>query len=43
MPKGYWVGRVDVKPEGYQAYGVALAEMLRKYGRNFWCAASTSL
>ena len=26
MPQGYWVGRVDViKPEGYQAYGVALA------------------
>ena len=36
MPKGYWVGRVDViKPEGYQAYGVALAEVLRKYGAKF--------
>ena len=36
MPKGYWVGRVDViKPEGYRAYGVALAEVLRKYGAKF--------
>ena len=36
MPKGYWVGRVDViKPEAYQAYGVALAEVLRKYGAKF--------
>jgi uncharacterized protein (DUF1330 family) len=33
MQKGYWVGRVDViKPEGYQAYGVAIAEVPRKYG-----------
>ena len=42
MPKGYWVGRVDViEPEGYQAYGVALAEVLRKYGANFVVRAGT--
>jgi uncharacterized protein (DUF1330 family) len=42
MPKGYWVGRVDViKPEGYQAYGVALAEVLRKYGAKFVVRAGT--
>jgi uncharacterized protein (DUF1330 family) len=36
MPKGYWIGRVDViKPEPYQAYGVALQEVLRKYGAKF--------
>jgi uncharacterized protein (DUF1330 family) len=42
MPKGYWVGRVDViKPEGYQAYGVALAEVLRKYGAKFLVRGGT--
>ena len=42
MPKGYWVGRVDViKPEGYQAYGVALAEALRKYGAKFLVRGGT--
>jgi uncharacterized protein (DUF1330 family) len=42
MPKGYWIGRVDViKPEGYQAYGVALAEVLRKYGAKFLVRAGT--
>ena len=42
MPKGYWVGRVDViKPEAYQAYGVALAEVLRKYGANFLVRGGT--
>lgn len=36
MPKGYWIGRVDVlEPEGYKAYGVALAEVLRKFGARF--------
>jgi len=36
MAKGYWVGRVDViDPEAYRAYGVALAEVLRKYGAKF--------
>ena len=36
MPKGYWIGRVDViKPEAYKAYGVALAEVLRKCGATF--------
>src|SRR5262245_6409648 len=42
MPKGYWVGRVDViKPEGYQAYGVVLAEVLRKYGAKFLVRGGT--
>jgi len=42
MAKGYWVGRVDViKPEGYQAYGVALAEVLRKYGAKFLVRGGT--
>jgi len=42
MPKGYWVGRVDViKPEGYQAYGAALAEVLRKYGAKFLVRGGT--
>ena len=42
MPKGYWVGRVDVtKPEGYQAYGVALAEVPCKYGAKFLVRAGT--
>ena len=42
MPKGYWVGRVDViKPEGYQAYGVAVAEAFRKYGAKFLVRGGT--
>ena len=42
MPKGYWVGRVDViKPEGYQTYGVALTEVLRKYGARFLVRGGT--
>src|SRR5262250_656204 len=42
MPKGYWVGRVEViKPEGYQAYGLALAEVLRKYGAKFLVRGGT--
>jgi uncharacterized protein (DUF1330 family) len=42
MPKGYWIGRVDViKPEPYQAYGVALQEVLRKYGAKFLVRVGT--
>jgi uncharacterized protein (DUF1330 family) len=42
MPNGYWVGRVDVvKPEPYQAYGVALAEVLRQYGAKFLVRGGT--
>ena len=36
MPKGYWIGRVDVSnPEGYKAYVAANAEPFRKYGARF--------
>ena len=36
MPKGYWIGRVDViSPEAYKTYGIALVEVLRKYGAKF--------
>jgi uncharacterized protein (DUF1330 family) len=36
MPKGYWIGRVDVSdPEAYKAYVAANAEPLRKYGARF--------
>jgi Domain of unknown function (DUF1330) len=36
MPKGYWIGRVDVSdPEGYKAYVAANAEPFRKYGAKF--------
>ena len=36
MPKGYWIGRVDVAdPEGYKAYGAAIAEPFGKYGARF--------
>ena len=36
MPKGYWIGRVDVtKPEAYQVYGVALTEVLPKWDAKF--------
>ena len=36
MPKGYWIGRVDVtEPEGYKAYVAANAEPFRKYGARF--------
>ena len=42
MSKGYWIGRVDViKPEPYQAYGVALAEVLRTYGAKFLVRGGT--
>ena len=36
MPKGYWIGRVDVSnPEGYKAYVAANALPLGKYGAKF--------
>ena len=36
MPKGYWVGHVDVTdPEGYKSYVAANAEAFRKYGAKF--------
>jgi len=36
MPKGYWLGRVDVAdPEAYKAYVAANAEPFRKYGARF--------
>lgn len=36
MPKGYWIGRVDVtNPEGYKAYTTANAVPFRKYGARF--------
>lgn len=36
MPKGYWIGHVDVKdPEGYKGYVAANAEPFRKYGARF--------
>ena len=36
MPKGYWIGRVDVSnPEGYKAYVAANAEPFRRYGAKF--------
>jgi uncharacterized protein (DUF1330 family) len=36
MPKGYWIGRVDVSnPEAYKAYVAANAEPFRKYGGRF--------
>jgi uncharacterized protein (DUF1330 family) len=42
MQKGYWIGRVDViKAEPYQAYGLALADVLRKYGAKFLVRGGT--
>lgn len=33
MPKGYWIGRVDVhNEEGYKPYIAANAEIFRKFG-----------
>ena len=43
MPKGYWIGRIDViKPEYTKAYGPALAAVLRRYDAKFGCAAAPS-
>lgn len=36
MPKGYWIGRVDVADqERYKAYMAANAEPFKKYGARF--------
>jgi uncharacterized protein (DUF1330 family) len=36
MPKGYWIGRVDVHNlEGYQQYVTANAAAFKKYGARF--------
>ncbi len=36
MPKGYWIGRVDVTdPEKYKEYVAANAEPLRRFGARF--------
>jgi uncharacterized protein (DUF1330 family) len=36
MPKGYWIGHLDVhNPDGYQAYKRANGEVFRKYGARF--------
>lgn len=36
MPKGYWIGRVDVSdPQAYQRYATANAVAYKKYGARF--------
>ena len=36
MPKGYWIGRVDVtNPDAYKAYVAANAVPFKKYGARF--------
>ncbi len=36
MPKGYWIGRVDVhNEEGYKAYAVANPAIFAKFGGRF--------
>lgn len=36
MPKGYWIGQVDVEdPEAYKAYVAANAAPFAKYGARF--------
>ena len=36
MPKGYWIGRVDVhNPEGYQPYTVNNPAIFKKFGGRF--------
>jgi len=36
MPKGYWIGRVDVSdPQEYQRYAAANAVAYKKYGARF--------
>jgi len=43
MPKGYWVGRVDVSdPAGYQEYVAANAAAFSKYGARFLVRAGRS-
>ena len=42
MPKGYWIGHVDVtNPDGYKAYVTANAEPFRKYGARFLVRGGT--
>ena len=42
MPKGYWIGRVDVtNPDGYKGYVTANAEPFRKYGARFLVRAGS--
>ena len=43
MPKGYWIGRVDVAdPERYKAYMAANAAPLAKYSARFLVRAGCS-
>jgi uncharacterized protein (DUF1330 family) len=36
MPKGYWIGRVDVKnDEGYKPYAAANAAIFKKFGGRY--------
>jgi uncharacterized protein (DUF1330 family) len=43
MPKGYWIGRLDViDPDKYNEYVVAAAIPFRKYGARFIVAASST-
>jgi uncharacterized protein (DUF1330 family) len=36
MPKGYWIGRVDVhNPEGYQSYTANNPAIFQKFGGKF--------
>lgn len=36
MPKGYWIGHVDISdPEGYRKYQALNAHAFRKYGGRF--------
>jgi uncharacterized protein (DUF1330 family) len=36
MPKGYWIGRVDVNnDEGYKPYAAANAAIFKKFGGKF--------
>jgi len=36
MPKGYWIGRIDVKDEeGYKPYAAANPAIFRKFGGRF--------
>ena len=36
MPKGYWIGRVDVQnEEGYKPYAAANAAIFKKFGGKF--------
>jgi uncharacterized protein (DUF1330 family) len=36
MPKGYWIGRIDVKSdEGYKPYAAANGPIFKKFGAKF--------